>query len=35
MGQSLTEKSWKKPLRWLGSQKWHSDYRWSEQATRP
>ena len=35
MGQSLTEKSWRNPLRWLGSQKWHSDYRWSEQKTRP
>jgi hypothetical protein len=27
MGQSLTEKSWRKPLHWPGSQKWHLDCR--------
>jgi len=34
MGWSLTEKSWRRSLHWLGIQKWHSDYRWSVQTTK-
>ena len=31
---SGTRKSWRKPLRWLVTQKRHSDYRWSDKTTR-